>query len=39
VEHSAEIFGISASGQVRTLYPANFKPSDVAADVPRLAGL
>jgi protein SCO1/2 len=39
VEHSAEIFGISASGQVRTFYPANFKPADVVADVPRLAAL
>jgi protein SCO1/2 len=39
VEHSAEIFGISASGKVRTLYPANFRPADVAADVPQLAGL
>lgn len=39
VEHSAEIFGISASGQVRTLYPANFKPADLVKDVPRLAAL
>jgi protein SCO1/2 len=39
VEHSAEIFGISASGHVRTLYPATFAPADLVADVPKLAGL
>jgi protein SCO1/2 len=37
VEHSAQIFGISASGQIRTFYPPNFKPADVVADVPLLA--
>lgn len=37
VEHSALIFGVSGSGRVTTLYPANFKPSDVAHDVPLLA--
>jgi protein SCO1/2 len=37
VEHSALIYGISASGKVMTLYPANFKPSDIVQDVPKLA--
>lgn len=37
VEHSALIFGVSGSGRATTLYPANFKPSDVAHDVPLLA--
>jgi protein SCO1 len=37
VEHSALIFGISGSGNVTTLYPANFKPAWVVHDVPLLA--
>jgi protein SCO1/2 len=37
VEHSALVYGISASGRLTTLYPANFKPADVVADVPQLA--
>jgi protein SCO1/2 len=37
VEHSAEIVGISASGKVMTLYPANFRPQQVVHDVPILA--
>jgi protein SCO1/2 len=37
VEHSALIYGISASGKVTTLYPANFKPAWVVHDVPLLA--
>jgi protein SCO1/2 len=37
VEHSALIYGITASGKVTTLYPSNFKPSDIVHDVPRLA--
>lgn len=37
VEHSAEIYGISASGEVTTLYPANFRPAQVVHDVPILA--
>ncbi|MGE5635333.1 MAG: SCO family protein [Nocardioidaceae bacterium] len=37
VEHSAQIYGIGASGKVLTLYPANFKPADIAHDAPRLA--
>jgi protein SCO1/2 len=39
VEHSAQIYGISASGKVMTLYPANFKPADIAHDVKQLAAL
>ncbi len=37
VEHSALIYGIDASGRMTTLYPANFKPSQIVHDVPILA--
>lgn len=37
VEHSALIYGISASGQVTTLYPANFEPAQIVHDIPILA--
>ncbi len=37
VEHSALIYGISASGEITTLYPANFKPKWIVHDVPILA--
>jgi protein SCO1/2 len=37
VEHSALIYGIGANGKVTTLYPANFKPSQLVHDVPLLA--
>jgi protein SCO1 len=37
VEHSAEIYGISGNGKITTLYPANFKPSQIVHDVPLLA--
>jgi protein SCO1/2 len=37
VEHSALVYGIGASGKVTTLYPANFKPSQLVHDVPLLA--
>jgi protein SCO1/2 len=37
VEHSALIYGISADGKVTTLYPANFRPSQLVHDVPLLA--
>ena len=37
VEHSALIYGISASGKVTTLYPANFTPAQIVHDVPILA--
>jgi protein SCO1/2 len=37
VNHSGLVYGISASGRLTTLYPANFKPSEIAHDVPLLA--
>jgi protein SCO1 len=37
VEHSALIYGISGSGKMTTLYPANFKPKQIVHDVPILA--
>ncbi len=37
VNHSGLVYGISASGKVTTLYAANFKPSDIAHDVPLLS--
>ncbi|MGH2925693.1 MAG: SCO family protein [Solirubrobacterales bacterium] len=37
VEHSALIYGISASGKITTLYPANFKPKWIVHDAPLLA--
>jgi len=37
VEHSALIYGITGSGQLKTVYPANFKPQQVVHDVPILA--
>jgi protein SCO1/2 len=37
VEHSALIYGITGSGQLKTVYPANFKPKQVVHDVPILA--
>ncbi|HEY1539701.1 MAG TPA: SCO family protein [Solirubrobacteraceae bacterium] len=37
VAHSALVYGISASGKLMTLYPANFKPTDVVHDIRRLA--
>lgn len=39
VEHSALVYGISASGKLTTLYPSNFKPADIAHDVPKLVTL
>ena len=36
VEHSALIYGIAASGDVTTLYPANFEPAQIVHDVPLL---
>ncbi len=36
VNHSGLVYGISASGKITTLYAANFKPSDIAHDVPLL---
>jgi protein SCO1/2 len=37
VNHSGLIYGITGSGKRLTLYAANFKPSDIAHDVPLLA--
>lgn len=37
VEHSALVYGISGSGKITTLYPANFKPDQLAHDAPLLA--
>jgi protein SCO1 len=37
VNHSGLVYGITASGKLTTLYPANFKPSEIAHDVPLLA--
>jgi protein SCO1 len=37
VAHSALVYGVSGSGKLMTLYPANFKPDDIVHDVPRLA--
>jgi protein SCO1 len=36
VNHSALVYGISASGKVTTVYPSNFTPKDIAHDVPLL---
>lgn len=38
VEHSALIYGISASGKLTTLYAAEEPPADMIHDVPLLAG-
>jgi protein SCO1/2 len=38
VEHSAPIYGISASGKITTLYPSNFEPAMIVHDAPVLAG-
>jgi protein SCO1/2 len=37
INHTGEVYGISASGKITTLYSANFKPSQIAHDVPLLA--
>ena len=37
IDHSSPIYGISASGKITTLYPANFKPDQIVRDVPLLA--
>jgi protein SCO1/2 len=36
VAHSALVYGITARGTLKTLYPASFEPSEIAHDVPRL---
>jgi protein SCO1 len=37
VEHTGLVYGISSSGKVMTLYPGNYKPAEIAHDVPLLA--
>jgi protein SCO1/2 len=37
VNHSGLIYGITASGKQMTIYAANFRPADIAHDVPLLA--
>ncbi len=37
IAHSALVYGITASGKVKTVYSATFEPSQIAHDVPRLA--
>jgi len=36
VAHSALIYGVSASGRLTTIYPSNFKPEQIVADLPKL---
>jgi protein SCO1/2 len=36
INHSALIYGITASGKLRTIYSANFKPREIVHDVPAL---
>jgi protein SCO1 len=37
IEHSGLIYGITGSGKRLTIYASNFKPRDIAHDVPLLA--
>jgi protein SCO1/2 len=37
VEHSALVYGVSASGEMTTIYPVEFKPRQIVRDVPILA--
>ncbi len=37
VNHTGLVYGISASGKITTLYASNFRPSEIAHDVPLLA--
>jgi protein SCO1 len=37
VEHSAPIYGISASGRLTTIYPPDFNPDQIVHDAPLLA--
>jgi protein SCO1/2 len=36
VAHSALIYGITATGRLKTLYPASFEPFEIVHDAPRL---
>jgi protein SCO1/2 len=37
VNHSGLVYGVTASGKLTTVYPANFKPAEIAHDAPLLA--
>jgi protein SCO1/2 len=37
VAHSALVYGITAGGVLKTVYPATFEPSEIAHDIPKLA--
>lgn len=37
VAHSALIYGVTAGGALKTIYPATFEPEQIVHDVPRLA--
>jgi cytochrome oxidase Cu insertion factor (SCO1/SenC/PrrC family) len=37
VAHSALVYGVSASGKLRTVYPATFNPADIVRDAAKLA--
>jgi protein SCO1 len=37
VNHTGLVYGISASGKITTLYASNFRPAEIAHDVPLLA--
>jgi protein SCO1 len=39
IAHSALVYGVSSSGKLVTIYPANFKPSQIVHDLPKLAEL
>jgi protein SCO1 len=39
ISHTALVYGISATGRIMTVYPANFSPAEIAHDVPILARL
>ncbi len=39
IEHNAEIFAIDPQGQIRALYPPNFKPAKLAIGTRTLAQL
>jgi protein SCO1/2 len=39
VAHSALVYGITAGGRIKTIYPDSFEPGEIAHDVPKLAAL
>jgi cytochrome oxidase Cu insertion factor (SCO1/SenC/PrrC family) len=36
INHSGLVYGIGASGDLKTLYPGNFAPSQIVHDIPGL---